>query len=65
MFANPEVTAMDDLYQHLGGHLQWQQLQELDKVLRRRGVNFSMLENERLCADVVSQYLGVKRRQLL
>ena len=65
VFANPEVTAMDDLYQHLGGHLQWQQLQELDKVLRRRGVNFSMLENERLCADVVSQYLGVKRRQLL
>lgn len=65
VFANPDVSVMDDLYQHLGGHLQWHQLQELDKVLRRRGVNLSILKNERLCAELVSQYLGVKRRQLL
>jgi uncharacterized protein (DUF58 family) len=65
VFANSDVSVMDDLYQHLGGHLQWQQLQELDKVLRRRGVNLSILKNERLCAELVSQYLGVKRRQLL
>ncbi len=65
MFANPNVTTLDELYQHLGGHLQWQKLRELGKVLQRRGVQFSMLENERLSAELVSQYLSVKQRQLL
>ncbi len=65
VFTNPNVATVDGLYQHLGGHLQWQRLQELGKVLQRRGVKFATLENERLSADVVSQYLGVKQRQLL
>jgi hypothetical protein len=56
---------MDDLYQHLGGHLLWQKLRELEKVLHRRGVQFSLLQNERLSADLVTQYLNVKRRQLI
>ena len=65
VFTNPNVATVDGLYQHLGGHLQWQRLRELGKVLQRRGVKFATLENERLSADVVSQYLGVKQRQLL
>ena len=65
VFTNPSLTTVDELYQHLGGHLQWQKLRELEKVLQRRGVKFATLENERLSADVVSQYLGVKQRQLL
>jgi len=64
-FTHPDVTSLDDLYQRLGGHLQWQKLRELEKVLKRRGVSFSQLTNERLCAELVSQYLNVKRRQLL
>jgi hypothetical protein len=64
-FTNPDIEAVDDLYGHLGGHLVWHRLRELERVLRRRGVHFSMLKNERLSADLVSQYLGVKRRQLL
>jgi hypothetical protein len=40
-------------------------LRELEKVLQRRGVRFSLLMNERLSADLVSQYLNVKRRQVL
>ena len=51
--------------ERLGGHLQWHKLRELEKVLKRRGVAFSQLSNERLSADLVSQYLNVKRRQLL
>ena len=64
-FTHPDVVSFDDLYQRLGGHLQWQKLRELEKVLQRRGVAFSQLANERLSADLVSQYLNVKRRQLL
>ena len=56
---------MDDLYRELGGHLQWQKLRELQKVLQRIGVQFSLLGNERLSAELVSQYLSVKQRQLL
>lgn len=65
LFTNPNLTSVDDLYQHLGGHLQWQKLRELGKVLQRRGVQFSLLQNERLSAELVSQYLSVKQRQLL
>ena len=50
---------------HLGGHLLWHDLRELGKVLQRRGVQFSLLENERLSAQLISQYLSVKQRQLL
>jgi len=56
---------MDDLYERLGGHLRWQNLRELQKTLQRRGVRFSLLGDERLSAEVVSQYLSVKQRQLL
>src|SRR6266516_1683761 len=48
LFTRPEVETVDDLYQHLGGHLQWHSLREMEKVLQRRGVRFSLLENERL-----------------
>jgi hypothetical protein len=65
VFTQPDVATFDDLYQRLGGHLQWQKLRELEKVLKRRGVQFSQLTNERLSAQLVSQYLNVKRRQLL
>jgi uncharacterized protein (DUF58 family) len=65
LFSNPNVAGVDDLYQQLGGHLRWQNLRELQKTLKRRGVQFSLLGNERLSAELVSQYLSVKQRQLL
>jgi len=65
LFTNPNIATLDELYQHLGGHLLWQKLRELEKVLQRRGVRFSLLQNERLSAELVSQYLSVKKRQLL
>jgi uncharacterized protein (DUF58 family) len=65
VFTDPNVASVDDLYERLGGHLLWQNLRELEKVLQRRGVRFSLLKNERLSADLVSQYLNVKRRQVL
>jgi uncharacterized protein (DUF58 family) len=65
VFTHPNIGSMDELYQHLGGHLLWQNLRELEKVLKRRGVRFSLLKNERLSAELVSQYLSVKQRQIL
>lgn len=65
MFSNRAVAAVDDLYRELGGHLQWQKLRELQKVLQRRAVRFSLLDNENLSTELVSQYMSVKQRQLL
>ncbi len=65
LFSRPDVSELDDIYRHLGGHLQWHSLRELEKVLQRRGVRFSLLANEHLASDLVSQYIGVKQRQLL
>jgi uncharacterized protein (DUF58 family) len=65
LFTDPDVAGLDELYGRLGGHLQWQKLRELQKVLQRRGVRFSLLDNERLSAELVSQYLNVKQRQLI
>ena len=65
VFSDPNLISLDQVYQHLGGHLLWHNLGELGKVLQRRGVQFSLLKNERLSADLVTQYLSVKQRQLL
>jgi uncharacterized protein (DUF58 family) len=65
MFTARDVQSVDDLYRQIGSHIRWERLQQLEKTLRRRGVAFSMMENERASSELVSRYLGVKQRQLL
>jgi uncharacterized protein (DUF58 family) len=65
LFSEPAVESLDDLYQALGGHLIRQNLSETGKILERRGVRFSLLENETMCGELVSQYMELKQRQLL
>lgn len=65
LFASDDVNDVDDVYDRLGGHLRWQRLRELEKRLQRRGVQFALLDDERLCAQLVTQYLEVKQRQIL
>jgi uncharacterized protein (DUF58 family) len=65
LFSDDGVDKIDDLYQRLGGHLQWHSLRELEKVLQRRGVRFSLLDPDKLAAQVIGQHAEVKRRQLL
>ena len=60
-----DVTEGDDIYRHLGGHLQFARLREIEKTLHRLGVRLRLVENESLCPQLVSQYVNVKRRQLL
>jgi len=54
-----------EVYESLAGHLIWQKLREVEKMLALRGVRFSVLANESLTQGVVSQYLEVKQRQIL
>ena len=65
LFSSSSVASINDLYAHLGGHFLWQSLHETGKVLERNGIGFSLLDNEKMCAQLVSKYLGVKQRQIL
>jgi uncharacterized protein (DUF58 family) len=64
LFSAP-VDDADGIVDALAGHLVWEDLQRLTLVLRRRGVLFRTLVGDALCADVVSQYLSIKQRQIL
>ncbi len=65
IFTNDSVNRAGEIYGELAGHLRWHALRELEKVLQRRGVRLGMLPSERLAVDLVSQYVGVKQRQLI
>ena len=65
MFTLPEPFSTDEVYEHLGGHILWTGLRETESVLRKSGVSFSLVDNEKMCLDLVSQYLSVKLRQAL
>lgn len=65
LFSGQQAEKVDDLYRHLGGHLLWHTLREMQQNLRLRGVQLALLNDERLSAGIISQYLDVKRRQLL
>jgi uncharacterized protein (DUF58 family) len=65
LFAAPDAASIDGLYQRLGGHLVWNRLRELERSLSHRGVRFSSVANEKLSAELITQYMSVKRRQLL
>ena len=53
------------LYSRVGGHLRWRHLHETGEALRKIGVNFSLVDQERMTAQLVSRYLEVKARQLI
>jgi uncharacterized protein (DUF58 family) len=65
LFSSIPVSSVNEIYRALGGHLLWHRLREIQKFLQRHGVGFKMLHNENLCTDLVSQYLTLKRRQIL
>lgn len=65
LFSQGPVEAADEIYAQLGGHLQWQSLRETQRGLHRHGVDLHLAGHERLCGDMVAQYVRVKQRQLL
>lgn len=60
-------TAADDeaLYGKLAGHLMWAGLQDTMRTLKQSGVHLTSSLQEDLVADAVTNYLNVKKRQLL
>jgi uncharacterized protein (DUF58 family) len=65
LFSKEAVHLVDDVYRSLGGHLVWHGMRELQQSLRLRGVQLSLVEEDRLSGEVVAKYLDAKRRQLL
>ncbi len=65
LFSDAQVATAEDLYPCLGGHLIWQSLRELGRSLKTQGVDFHLLEEDKLSVELVSQYINVKRRQVL
>lgn len=65
LFSGEEAQGVEGIYRSLGGHLVWHSLRELRQTLRLQGVQLSLVEDERLSAEVVSNYLDIKRRQML
>ena len=59
------VVTTGDVYRRLSGHLRWQKLRECEKRLRRLGVGFTLLDKAHMTAQIVTQYLNVKQRQVL
>ena len=65
LFSKTPALSTDDLYMKLGGHMMWHDLRELSRSLQSRGVGMSLVENDRLSAELVSQYMMIKQRQAL
>jgi len=65
VFENSNVAELDDLYRELGGHLQWERLRELEGVLRRQGMRFSLLDPAAISADLVKQHGDIRARELI
>ena len=59
------IAQDDDLYGKLAGQLLWNDFQETTRLLKQRGVHLTASLQEQIVADVVSEYLRVKKRQLL
>lgn len=65
MFSDPNAVKTDDLYTRLGGHIEWQSLLQLRKVLHYHNVTMTLLTHENMGPELVSQYVNQKQRQLL
>lgn len=65
LFSGKDIASGKELYKRLGGHLAWASLMETGKTLNSRGIGFGLLTEARMCAEIISSYLEIKRRQLL
>jgi len=63
--ADDEPETTEDIYRSLAGHLQWQELRETGRKLGHYGVDLAMPDYAELSVEAVTQYLNVKRRQVL
>ena len=65
LFSGAKAGSVGELYGRLGGHVAWRKLHELDLHLRTKGVQFNLCENEKLSAELITQYMQIKQKQLI
>ena len=65
VFTNAKVDTLDDVYRELSGHLRWEKLRELERILARRGVRFGLLDPVMVAAELVRQHSDVRERELV
>ncbi len=65
LFSGEKAGSVPELYERLGGHFAWRKLHELERHLRSLGVRLNLLENEQMGANLVTQYMRIKQRQLI
>jgi uncharacterized protein (DUF58 family) len=63
LFSQADADSVDSLYDRLAGHMLLHDTLELKNTLHRHGVTLALLDDSRLTADLVSQYLTIKQRQ--
>ena len=64
VFSQP-AHAIEDVYEHLAGHLRWHDLLQVRRELQVRNVTMAMFDQELLAVQLVSQYLSLKQRQAI
>ncbi|MDX2226711.1 MAG: DUF58 domain-containing protein [Verrucomicrobiae bacterium] len=65
VFSPGTIRTPGDVYEALGGHMQWHALAETERILQHKGVHFLQTDDESLAVGLVAGYLNIKRRQLL
>jgi len=65
LFTGEPPAGLDSLYAGLAGQMLSNRMRELKIALEDRGVRMSVVDPERIKTQVTSQYLDIKRRQIL
>jgi uncharacterized protein (DUF58 family) len=65
LFVDDDVASTHDIVEKLSGHVRWHKLNETQTRLKARGLQLSLIEDNKLGSQIVVQYRQVKTRQLL
>ncbi|ACL02677.1 protein of unknown function DUF58 [Desulfatibacillum aliphaticivorans] len=65
LFSSSKAETVDDVFKGMAGHMLWERTRQLQKELGAKGVSYYELDNEKMCAQLVTQYLKIKQRQLI
>jgi uncharacterized protein (DUF58 family) len=65
LYDEPKDAPARLITEELAGHMRWEGLRHLQRELRAQGVEFALVDDEKLSVEIVNQYLAIKQRQIL
>jgi hypothetical protein len=65
LFSSSDVHSTEGIYENIGRHIVWEHLHDVEKRLKRLGIGFLLLNNEKMHSQLTAQYLSVKQKQAL